>query len=233
MSIALLRIPRRLVKPSACLFHSTRHVRSDQQRPKEYELRVGYAIATLQDDLPLFFANGLTEPEIYSTDIVLSDPHYTKLSIHSRTAYLTISQMLKWSTNLYYDDIQVQVTKMRVLGDDEDLHDDDDDDSMSMSSIQETESDMKERGIVKRLQVNWKMQGIKHPSPLLLQPVERVRHIEGVFIYKFDHLGFIREHRIQRIVPPPSRRVLLLHSLSVRLRALFWEKRSPVLNPGF
>lgn len=192
------------------------------------------AIATLQDDLPLFFAKGLTEPEIYSPDIVLSDPHYTKLSIHSRTAYLTISQMLKWSTNLYYDDIQVQVTKMRVLGHDEpDVDLEEDDSMMMMSSIQQTESDMKERGIVKRLQVNWKMQGIKHPNPFLLQPVERVRHIEGVFIYKFDHLGFIAEHRIQRIVPPPSRRVLLLHSLSVRFRSMFWEKRSPVLNPGF
>jgi hypothetical protein len=138
--------------------------------------------------------------------------------------------MLKWSTNLYYDDILVQVTKMRVLGDDEpDV--DTTDDSLNMSSVQQTENDINARGIVKRLQVNWKMQGIKNPT--FFQPEGSIRHIEGVFIYKFDHLGYIGEHRIQRIVPPPSRRVLLLHSFGVRLRTLFWEKRSPVLNPGF
>lgn len=193
------------------------------------------AIASLQDDLPQFFQNGLTEHAIYSPDIVLSDPHYTKLSIHGRTPYLAISQMLKWSTNSYYDDISVQLTAMKVLGDEPDIMDDlnqqEDDDLMS--SINQTENDLKSKGVVKRLEVRWKMQGIKNPS--FFQSEQTVRHIEGVFIYKFDHLGYIGEHRIQRIVPPPSRRVLLLHSFGVRLRTMFWEtgKRSPILNPGF
>lgn len=46
MASVLFRIPRRLPKPSTCLFHSTTQVRFEQQqkeeRPKEYELRVGY-----------------------------------------------------------------------------------------------------------------------------------------------------------------------------------------------
>ncbi|GAA5813832.1 hypothetical protein MFLAVUS_007319 [Mucor flavus] len=213
-----------------CLFHSTRITL--QERPREYELRVGYAIASLQEDLPRFFQNGLVEHAIYSPDIVLSDPHYTKLSIHGRTPYLAITQMLKWSTNSYYDDILLEVTRMRVLGDEPDITDELDDADL-MSSIQQTESDIKQKGIVKRLEVKWKMQGIKNPS--FFQSEQTVRHIEGVFIYKFDHLGYIGEHRIQRIVPPPSRRVLLLHSFGVRLRTMFWEtgKPSPILNPGF
>lgn len=143
--------------------------------------------------------------------------------------------MLKWSTNSYYDDISVQLTAMKVLGDEPDIMDDlnqqEDDDLMS--SINQTENDLKSKGVVKRLEVRWKMQGIKNPS--FFQSEQTVRHIEGVFIYKFDHLGYIGEHRIQRIVPPPSRRVLLLHSFGVRLRTMFWEtgKRSPILNPGF
>ncbi|KAF1803220.1 hypothetical protein FB192DRAFT_1322523 [Mucor lusitanicus] len=225
-----------------CLFHSTRYSRLEEQerRPKEYELRVGFAIATLQDDIPHFFQKGLSEHSIYSTDIVLSDPHYTKLSIHGRTAYLGIAQMLKWSTSMYFDDILLEITKMRVLPDDvkiDDDYDDYDDVSSSSSvvpysSIHQAEQDIRARGIVKRLEVRWKLQGTKNAT--FFQPEPRIRNIEGVFIYKFDQQGYIGEHRIQRIVPPPSRRVLLLHSLGVRLRSLFWENtKRPVLNPGF
>lgn len=186
----------------------------------------------------------MTEHDIYSTDIVLSDPHYTKLSIHSRTAYLGIAQMLRWSTSLYFDDILLEITKMRVLPDDEpDIDTLDDDDSNKMltsaspinrvSSIEQTEKDLKAKGIVKRLEVRWKMQGIKNAT--FFHPQPTIRDIEGVFIYKFDNQGYIGEHRIQRIVPPPSKSVLMIHSFGVRLRSIFWEsqKRSPVLHPGF
>jgi hypothetical protein len=193
--------------------------------------------------MPHFFQKGLSEHSIYSNNIILSDPHYTKLSIHGRTAYLGIAQMLKWSTSLYFDDILLEITKMRALPDSvniDDLDDDDDDDILGaaatvvpFSSISQAENDIKSKGTVKRLEVRWRLQGTKHST--FFRPEIRTRHIEGVFIYKFDHEGYIGEHRIQRIVPPPSKRVLLLHSLGVRLRSLFWEntKRSPVLNPGF
>lgn len=158
--------------------------------------------------------------------------------------------MLRWSTSLYFDDVLLEITKMRVLPDDEpdidtpdNYRDDDDNGTTSLltspaavsqfSSIEDTERDLKAKGIVKRLEVRWKMQGIKNAT--FFHPQPNIRDIEGVFIYKFDHNGFIGEHRIQRIVPPPSKRVLYIHSMGVRLRSLFWDsnKRSPLLNPGF
>ncbi|KAI8347588.1 hypothetical protein EDC96DRAFT_468029 [Choanephora cucurbitarum] len=204
---------------------------TQSNRPKEYELRVGFAIATLQDDIPLFFSRGLTEHTIYSPHIKLSDPHYTKLSIHGRTAYLGIAQMLRWSSSMYFDDIQLEILKMKVLSEDDPLSMDEDmyGDTM-FSSIHQAEDDLKSRGPVKRLEVRWKLEGSNHGHWLRPQP--STRHIEGVFVYHFDEDGYIDEHRIQRIVPPPSKRVVLLHSLGVRLRSLFWE-RPPVLNPGF
>jgi hypothetical protein len=165
--------------------------------------------------------------------------------------------MLRWSTSLYFDDVLCEITKMRVLSDDEpDVVDTIDgggsngDDlnctksivemskppakrAVHFSSIEQTEKDIKARGIVKRLEVRWKLQGIKNAT--FFHPQPNIRHIEGVFVYKFDNLGYIGEHRIQRIIPPPSRRVVYIHSLGVRLRSLFWEnsRRSPVLNPEF
>ncbi|KAG1052905.1 hypothetical protein G6F46_001854 [Rhizopus delemar] len=140
--------------------------------------------------------------------------------------------MLKWSTNLYFDDISLDITRMRVLPNDApDITDDED--SLYFSSIHDAEKDTQARGIVKRLEVRWKLQGKKSS---LVFGHETTRHIEGVFVYKFNDLGYIEEHRIQRIVPPPSRRVLLLHSLGVRFRSIWWDyqgKRNPVLNPGF
>lgn len=142
--------------------------------------------------------------------------------------------MLKWSTRLYFDDILLEITRMRVLPNDINVEDDDYDmpGNLSFSSIEQAERDLKAKGVVKNLEVRWKLRGISNPT--FFQPEERVRDIEGVFIYKFDNQGYIGEHRIQRIVPPPSRRVLLFHSLSVRLRSLFWEnaRRPPVFNPG-
>ncbi|KAG1473169.1 hypothetical protein G6F56_001113 [Rhizopus delemar] len=120
---------------------------------------------------------------------------------------------------------------MRVLPNDErDLTSLDND--LRFSSVRDTEKDTRARGLIKKLEVRWKLEGKKNS---LLFGHETKRHVEGVFIYKFDSLGYIKEHRIQRIVPPPSKRVLLLHSLGVRFRSIWWDqgKRSPVLNPGF
>ncbi|KAI8363927.1 hypothetical protein BD560DRAFT_455463 [Blakeslea trispora] len=165
----------------------------------------------------------------------LSNPIYRTLSQSTRPkeyelrvgfAYLGIAQMLKWSSSMYFNDIQLEITKMRVLTEEDPL----DEDSYTMfSSVHQAENDLKSRGPVKRLEVRWKLQGINHRSWLHEQST---RHIEGVFVYHFDQDGYIDEHRIQRIVPPPSKRVVLLHSLGVRFRSLFWE-RPPVLNPGF
>ncbi|KAI9283139.1 hypothetical protein BY458DRAFT_495535 [Sporodiniella umbellata] len=222
-------VKRALVNYSRCCLHTT-HVLKN--KPKDYELKVGFAIATLQDDLPRFFQKGLTDHSIYSPDIVLSDPNYTKLSLHGRTAYIGIAQMLKWSTNMYFDNIDLSITRMRVLPNDTPNPPEYLENNLSFSSVRDTEKDTQAKGLVKHLEVRWKLEGKKYS---LIFNHQTVRHIEGVFIYRFDALGQIEEHRIQRIVPPPSKKVLLLHSLGVRFRSIWWDqqKRNPVLNPGF
>ncbi|CAO3587705.1 unnamed protein product [Absidia cylindrospora] len=86
-------------------------------QPDEYELRVGYAITVLQDELPRFFDQGLQVHDIYSQHVVLSDPHYTRLSIKGRTAYLGIAEMLRWSLGCYFDKADFEIIRMRVLPD--------------------------------------------------------------------------------------------------------------------
>ncbi|KAL0091462.1 hypothetical protein J3Q64DRAFT_1723832 [Phycomyces blakesleeanus] len=232
---------------------------SKDTRPSEYELRVGYAIAILQDDLPNFFENGLENDTIYSNNIVLSDPHYTRLSIQGRTTYLHIAQALRWSLRMYFDAIQFEITRMRVLPDiPADSSPDDtnnrDDQSQEEDSGEnqgwdpQNKDDMPDihplrdvlatKGVVRSLEVRWRLQGTHRPSfglnQLLGMNVDiPVRHVEGVFVYAFDSEGFIGEHRIQRIVPPPSRRVLWVHSWGARLHAYLEAlRRRPELNPG-
>ncbi|KAI8990974.1 hypothetical protein BDF20DRAFT_805503, partial [Mycotypha africana] len=138
-----------------------------------------------------------------------------------------IAQMLRWSTSIYFDDILLEITKMRDIPESEDI----DGDDYLYSSIEQAERDLLFKGTIRKLEVKWKMLGTKNAT--FFNPQPRIRYIEGVFVYTFDDDGLIGEHRIQRIVPPPSRRVLWLHSWGVRLRSLFWEKRAPLLNPGF
>ncbi|KAI8369435.1 uncharacterized protein BYT42DRAFT_617459 [Radiomyces spectabilis] len=247
---------------SWAMFHSTSHRRdtSETKRkpPNEYELRIGHAITTLQDDLPQFFASGLTEHTIYANDIVLTDPHYTRISVHGRTAYLGIAQMLRWSLRLYFDDIQLEIVRMRVLPESHDPDDfSDNDDGSKTMMIKHTHKllpiadsnrltysplsdiDKQASSHVRYLQVRWRLEGVRRSSLGLgrilgLNAMGAVRHVEGVFLYTFDNQGYIGEHRIQRILPPPSRRILLLHSIGGRIRA-YWEalkrRREPTLSP--
>ncbi|KAI9030787.1 hypothetical protein CLU79DRAFT_731487 [Phycomyces nitens] len=213
---------------------------SKDTRPSEYELRVGYAIAILQDDLPNFFENGLENHTIYATNIVLSDPHYTRLSVHGRTTYLHIAQALRWSLRMYFDAIQFEITRMRVLPDASTSIDSKDDQPWDPPTdapdIHPLRDVLATKGVAKSLEVRWRLQATHRPSfglNHLLGVEVPVRHVEGVFVYSFDDEGFIGEHRIQRIVPPPSRRVLWVHSWGARLHAyLETLRRRPELNPG-
>ncbi|SAM00217.1 hypothetical protein [Absidia glauca] len=98
-----------------CKRYSSQH--KGQLQPDEYELRVGYAITILQDELPQFFTKGLVSHDIYSQHVVLSDPHYTRLSIKGKTAYLGIAEMLRWSLGYYFDNVDFEIIRMRVVPD--------------------------------------------------------------------------------------------------------------------
>lgn len=140
--------------------------------------------------------------------------------MHGHTVYLGIAETLRWSLRMYFDDILFEITRLRVLPE--------------KSPLDEN------KGIVRHLEVRWRLQGTRHP-PLVfgrilgLYTSGAVQHYEGDFLYTFDDEGRIGEHRIQRIVPPPSRRILWMHSLGGRLRA-YWEeakrRRIPELTPA-
>ncbi|KAI8149294.1 hypothetical protein BJV82DRAFT_494464, partial [Fennellomyces sp. T-0311] len=125
---------------------------------------------------------------------------------------LGIAETLRWSLRMYFDDIQFEITRLRVLPD---------------KTYQKDEANA-----VRHLEIRWRLDGVRHPSLFLASPE---RHYEGIFLYTFDDEGYIGEHRIQHIVPPPSRRILLLHSVGGRMRA-YWEemkrRRVPELSPG-
>ena len=198
------------------------------------------AIAILQDELPQFFQHGLTEHSIYSHHIILSDPHYTRLSVPGRTAYLGIAETLRWSLRMYFDDIQMEITRLRVLPDGYRGNDNNPSSSSSASSTPSNKQkegrnqDMKNPEVVRHLEIRWQLKGTRHPS-FFLGLAGPTKHYEGVFLYTFDQEGYIGEHRIEHIVPPPSRRILLLHSWGGRVRA-YWEelkrRRVPELTPG-
>ncbi|KAI8098611.1 uncharacterized protein BX664DRAFT_319158 [Halteromyces radiatus] len=281
-------------------------------RPDEYELRIGYAITVLQDELPRFFDQGLQVQDIYSQQVVLSDPHYTRLSIKGKTAYIGIAEMLRWSLGCYFDSMNLEIIRMRVLpdrpnGDDitssssppsspssssscsyitsfrhqqissnpwslhllskpmEDgsyqrhhhsrpyasvannimsSHIRSLEDGLSLSSsVLPTSSSLLSSSVstnrpssnVRSLEIRWQLQAKPHSFFFQRQAASKIHQVEGVFIYTFDQQGYICEHKIQRIEPSPSRRILLMHSYGGRLRAFLeaLKRRSePELRPG-
>lgn len=164
------------------------------------------AIDTLQSTLPYFFRDGLAEHHMYHQHILLHDPQYTKLRIHGRTAYIGISEMLRYSVDLYYRDISLELLNLRVMDD----------------------SDR----IPTRLQVRWQLEGIPRTSAIMSTGAVVKSTYEGVFEYSFNAAGDIIEHRIESITPAPSRRVIFLHGIGGRLRAWWERRRLPELSPG-
>ncbi|KAI8060326.1 hypothetical protein BC940DRAFT_323317 [Gongronella butleri] len=91
---------------------------------------------------------------------------------------------------------------------------------------------------IRCLEIRWQLQARPRSifSPATNNDDERPRkHVEGVFIYTFDAQGFIAEHKIQRIEPSPSRRILLMHSYGSKIRAFLESlkrRTEPELRPG-
>jgi hypothetical protein len=143
---------------------------------------------------------------MYHQHILLHDPQYTKLRIHGRTAYIGISEMLRYSVDLYYRDVTFEILNLRVMDDSD--------------------------HIPTRLQVRWQLEGISRASAALSSGTVVKSTFEGVFQYTFDASGDISEHRIESITPAPSRRVIFLHGLGGRMRAWWERRRLPELSPG-
>ncbi|KAG2188517.1 hypothetical protein INT44_001271 [Umbelopsis vinacea] len=172
----------------------------------ERKLKIGNAIDTLQTTLPYFFRDGLADHHMYHPHILLHDPQYTKIRIHGRTAYIGLSEMLRYSVDLYYRDITFEVLNMRVM-----------DDTKQAPT---------------RLQVRWQLEGLSRASAVMSSGAVTKSTFEGVFQYTFDASGDISEHRIESINPAPSRRVIFLHGIGGRIRAWWEGRRIPELSPA-
>ncbi|KAL1918734.1 uncharacterized protein VTP21DRAFT_2756 [Calcarisporiella thermophila] len=185
---------RRITAPrilSIYQYSTESHFKSNDKESKdEFKLNYGKAIQSLRSDLPIFFEQGLREREIYSANIIISDPRYTGLKFRGKLAYFSVAELLRWSLGLYFSDIRFDILSMREDG-------------------------------PERLHIRWVLEGT--PRSLLRLSGSNTRSTyEGVFLYKFDTRGLIYEHRLESIVPAPSRRAVLFHGVT---GWLWWRLR--------
>ncbi|RHZ46878.1 hypothetical protein Glove_606g138 [Diversispora epigaea] len=94
-------------------------IEPSENEPKgadEYTLNVGRAIRTLRSELSTFFEKGLNDTSIYSQNILLSDPHHTRLHVRGKHVYIGIANLLRWSLIWYFDDLTLEISKINVVG---------------------------------------------------------------------------------------------------------------------
>ncbi|GBB98396.1 hypothetical protein RclHR1_03210017 [Rhizophagus clarus] len=215
----------------------------------EYTLNVGRAIRTIRDDLPLFFEHGLSDTSIYSSNILLTDPHHTRLHVRGKHIYIGIANLLRWSLIWYFDDLTLELVRLHVVENDEDgnkpeqdiyfkdaINDDNYFGSIKKDLLKVQTSHFSTTSISAsdrntQLYIRWTFEGTPRSSYLKSMFSPRGTRIQrstfsGIFMYKFDPKnGLVLEHHVKHIIPAPSRKAVLYHGFG-GFGGLLWRIRS-------
>ncbi|CAO3571333.1 unnamed protein product [Mortierella alpina] len=82
--------------------------------PQEYKLRVGSAVRTLREELPLFFQQGLCTTSIYASNVRLIEASHTNVSLQGKPIYFLLAGAIRWSFKMWFRDIEFEVQSIRV-----------------------------------------------------------------------------------------------------------------------
>jgi hypothetical protein len=208
------------------------------------------AIRTIRDELPLFFEHGLSDTSIYSSNILLTDPHHTRLHVHGKHIYIGIANLLRWSLVWYFDDLTLELVKFHVVDDGNENENKSEQDIYFKDAISDNNyfSHIK-KDLLKthtsyfsttsispsnrntRLYIRWTFEGTPRSSYLKSMFSPRGTRIprstfSGIFMYRFDPKnGLVLEHHVKHIIPAPSRRAVLYHGFG-GFGGLLWRIRS-------
>ncbi|CAB4474861.1 hypothetical protein RhiirA1_415451 [Rhizophagus irregularis] len=227
--------------------------KSEENEPKgvdEYTLNVGRAIRTIRDDLPLFFEHGLSDTSIYSSNILLTDPHHTRLHVRGKHIYIGIANLLRWSLIWYFDDLTLELVKLHVVENDSEDENKSEQDIYFKDAINDdnyfshikkdflkthtsyfstTSISPSDRNT--RLYIRWTFEGTPRSSYIKSMFSPRGTRIprttfSGIFMYRFDpRNGLVLEHHVKHIIPAPSRKAVLYHGFG-GFGGLLWRIRS-------
>ncbi|KAF9964078.1 hypothetical protein BGZ70_006957 [Mortierella alpina] len=82
--------------------------------PQEYKLRVGSAVRTLREELPLFFQQGLCTTSIYASNVRLIEASHTNVSLQGKPIYFLLAGAIRWSFKMWFRDIEFEIQSIRV-----------------------------------------------------------------------------------------------------------------------
>ncbi|EGF78668.1 hypothetical protein BATDEDRAFT_90422 [Batrachochytrium dendrobatidis JAM81] len=189
-----------------------------------FYLNAGKATQVIRDELPYFFEQGLTHPEIYADDIVFTDPHYSHFSSQGIKYYRSVAEFVRMSAKCCFEETSFEIMSIRQVHSSDyntltrpNGHSNDDTGGLSdgnsapdstfpnhdRPSSPDTATTYLHKELDSsqvRLIVKWSFEG--RPRLLNLVNVTKVEY-QGVFEYLFDSKGRICEHRLVGIYPAP------------------------------
>ncbi|KXN68185.1 hypothetical protein CONCODRAFT_79862 [Conidiobolus coronatus NRRL 28638] len=135
---------------------------------------MGKVIRVLRDDFENFIDKGLSETDIYHTDIILTEPTHSNLTLRGKFYYLLFIKMARMSLKWYFKDLTVTATHFNVIED------------------------------LKTVSIRWKLEGTSRPANIFTSSDHLEPSIyEGVFTYKLSESGKVIVHKIDSIYPTP------------------------------
>ncbi|KAF9351814.1 hypothetical protein BGX34_000338 [Mortierella sp. NVP85] len=82
--------------------------------PQEYRLRVGKAISTLREELPLFFHRGMCTTSIFAPNIRLIEASHTNVTLQGKSVYFLLAGTIRWSFRMWFRDLEFEIQSIRV-----------------------------------------------------------------------------------------------------------------------
>lgn len=169
------------------------------QHDPDFYLNVGKAIDTLRTELPLYFEIGLQDFSIYDDRVALTEYSHYHFYVKGQRFYRYFLAGARSVLRFYFSNLSLNIR----------------------SFVHSSE---------RQLVVRWTMEGTSRAS-LFQEAVKKRLGLltadesalensvyEGMFIYKFNEKGLIKEHAVANIVPAPRR--------FVPLSAIAWWQRS-------
>ena len=219
-------LPSYIVNSSSLSSSSSNNSSSEQSStPNEFLLNSGKVITVLREDLPAFFDRDFNY-SIYTSDMLFCDIHQ-RLCVQGSDHYAHLIRLTRTLLRLYFVEPQMKLLSIHTPSPSATIRSTFS--SSSSSPPPSSSSSLSSLSVPSEIHVRWMFRGIPRWYAIWhgrnIDRQTSFRCYEGLSVYRLHpSSGWVREHRLEKIVPPPR----IFMPLRTYLKWHFWWTLPPI-----